>query len=196
MTRYEKAAAYIIDRLKNELAPSLRYHNISHVMDVFEAAERIGIAENISSEQLELLRLAALYHDAGFMVQSENHEEISCDIVREFLPSAGYQDSEIDAICGMIMATRIPQSPSNHLERIMCDADLDYLGRDDFFTTGKKVFDELIQSGVINNESEWNHLQISFLSSHNYFTDTAIKLRKQRKAENLEMVKQMVEQEK
>lgn len=89
----------------------------------------------------------------------------------------------------MIMATKVPQQPQNHLEEILCDADLDYLGREDFFTIGNKLFAELSVYGILSTEDEWNELQARFLEAHHYFTKTAIKLRKKKKDKHLKLVK-------
>ena len=37
-----------------------------------------------------------------------------------------------DLFSQLILATKVPQKPKNKLEKIICDADLDYLGREDF----------------------------------------------------------------
>ena len=79
------------------------------------------------------------------------------------------------------MATRVPQQPHNHLEQILCDADLDYLGREDFLEIGSKLFLELQVYGIINDEKEWDRLQVRFLEQHHYFTQTAISTRKEKK---------------
>jgi hypothetical protein len=89
----------------------------------------------------------------------------------------------------MIMATRIPQTPHNLLEEIIADADLDYLGRDDFWTIGNKLFTELQMYSIIQTEDEWNRLQIKFLEQHHYFTRTAIETRKQKKDEYMAILK-------
>lgn len=89
----------------------------------------------------------------------------------------------------MIAATEIPQSPKNHLEEIICDADLDYLGRDDFFIIGDRLYAELMTLGIVKNETEWNKLQVKFMESHHYYTTTAQKLRAKKKEKNLQLVK-------
>jgi hypothetical protein len=94
----------------------------------------------------------------------------------------------------MIMATKIPQTPNNHLEQILADADLDYLGRDDFFTIGNKLYDELAMFGIITNERDWNLLQERFLESHNYHTATAISSRNAKKQQNLDIIKSKLAQ--
>lgn len=130
---------------------------------------------------MKQLLSAALFHDSGFLVQSKGHEKISCDFARQYLPEFGYSEEQINKICGMIMATKIPQSPTNKLEEILAEADLDYLGRDDFFIIGNKLFNELSFYGIINSEEEWNKIQERFLENHHYFTDTAITLRRNTK---------------
>ena len=116
----------------------------------------------------------------------------TADIAAEYLPDFGYTPEQIEKIRGMIMATKIPQSPKNHLEEIICDADLDYLGRDDFFAIGDKLFAELNMYGIIDSENDWNKLQVTFLEKHNYFTKSAIKNRKAKKEEHLQLIKSKI----
>ncbi|WP_143884398.1 HD domain-containing protein [Chryseobacterium binzhouense] len=186
---YEKIKKVILQKLKENLPEHLSYHSVLHVKDVIDAVQKIAVSEGISGEEMVLLKTAALFHDTGFLYGAKDHEEKSCDIAKEYLPDYGYSDSQIQKINGMIMATKIPQSPNNHLEQIMADADLDYLGREDFFTIGDKLFEELTMFGIVNSERDWNLLQEKFLESHHFFTETAIKTRNQKKQENLDIIK-------
>ncbi|MDB4922001.1 HD domain-containing protein [Mucilaginibacter sp.] len=190
--QFEQAGNYILNRLNNELPDHLTYHNADHTKDVYQAAKRIGETEGITGDELKLLLTAAYYHDSGFLIMAEGHEEESCHIAREALPGYGYTIDEIEKICGMIMATRLPQSPTNHLEQILADADLENLGRDDFFTVSHKLFLENLFSGKVENENEWNLQQIEFIEKHQYFTKTAINLRQAKKDANLGRIKAQV----
>lgn len=192
--QFAQATKFILHKLKNELPKQLSYHSVEHVEDVYNSCKEIGLKEHISPYDMKLLLTAALYHDAGFLRGPEAHEEESCRIAQEQLPDFGYTTEEIDRICGLIMATRIPQSPQNHLEEILADADLDYLGRDDFFTIGDKLFNELRAFGVLSSETEWNRVQVKFLENHHYFTQTAINLRQKQKMEHLAQVKKKLRQ--
>jgi uncharacterized protein len=194
--QFKSAGEFIIQKLRNELSPQLSYHSVAHVLDVYAAAEKIGAAEKISAEEMELLLTAAWYHDSGFLKGAKDHEEESCQIARAVLPAFDYQPKEIEQICGMIMATKIPQSPQNHLEEILADADLDYLGRDDFFTIGAQLFVELTNFGAIKTVQEWNELQVRFLESHHYFTKTALQLRQTKKEKHLQAIKAKVKDQK
>lgn len=170
---FSAAEAFILNKLKTELPGNLYYHSYHHVMDVLNASIQYAQMEKISAYDLVLLKTAVLFHDSGFTIQSKDHEELGCKIVKESLPNFGYSPAEIESICGMIMATKIPQSPNNLLEQIICDADLDYLGRDDFWEIGYNLYKELEIYGILTDEKEWNKLQLRFLSSHQYFTQSA-----------------------
>lgn len=179
----------VMEQLRKELPPHVVYHSTEHVRDVICAVQEIAGAEGIQGEELTLLKTAALLHDTGFLFSAEHHEERSCELAAEYLPHYGYSGAAIGKIKGMILATRIPQRPQTRLEKILADADLDYLGRDDFFTVGNRLFRELLHSGVVKNENEWNALQEKFLEAHTYFTETSKKNRAEKKAENLLAIK-------
>lgn len=192
---FENAKAFILSKLKTELAPNLYYHSYNHVKDVHKAARMLAIEEGIpeDSEEFTLLETAVLFHDSGFIVAAKNHEQLGCDIVKKELPAFGYSAMQIEKICGMIMATKIPQTPTNLLERIICDADLDYLGRDDFFEIGNHLFNELVVYGILEDEKTWNRIQVTFLGKHDYFTDTAKRLRSHKKNQHLHYLTKLVE---
>lgn len=108
------------------------------------------------------------------------------------MPDYGYTADEIAKICGMIMATRIPQTPHNLLEQIIADADLDYLGRPDFFDIGEELYVELKHMGIVNNAAEWNRFQIQFLEKHRCFTNFSQKLRKETKKEHIRLLQTLL----
>ena len=186
---FESIKQRIITRLTRELNPGLLYHNIAHTLDVLEQAVSLASAEGIRSKQdLLLLKTAAVYHDSGFLFQYKNHEEKSCEIAAADL-SALFDKKEMDRICGMIMATKIPQTPHNLGEQILCDADLDYLGRDDFLPISENLHREFIRFGIIPEQADWDQIQISFFESHHYFTATALARRQKKKSEHLQFLK-------
>lgn len=176
---------FILELLERDLAPDLSYHTLEHTLDVYNMAKFYAEKEKISAADTKLLLIATLYHDCGYLYQRENHESISCDVLRATLPGFDYSNEDIETMCGIIMATKLPQEPHTLLEQIICDADLDYLGRDDFFKIGDGLYHELTAANIIANETEWNRLQIDFLQKHQYFTATAKALRNDRKQEHL-----------
>ncbi len=186
----EELGKFFLRKLKDGQPGQLPYHNVAHTVDVYMATEHISRREGVVGHDLDLLLTAALFHDSGFLVGPIEHEQESCRIAREILPDFEYKPDEIDIICDMIMATRIPQSPKNDLEKILADADLDYLGRPDFLKVSKRLYDENIHFGFVKNEQEWDEMQISFLQSHKFFTKSSIKLREPIKYVNLLQVKE------
>lgn len=194
MKKYSLEEKAILKQLEGGLSPNLHYHGLHHTKDVLDAALRIAASEHLSEEQIRLLRIAVLYHDSGFIISSKNHEAHGCEIVKGNLPAFGYSPSEIDTICGMIMATKIPQSPHNLLEKIICDADLDYLGREDFNRISHSLFEEMNVYGQIPGEREWYLLQKKFLESHHYFTKFGKTNREPLKQKHLKQINDVLSQ--
>lgn len=190
--QFDKATDFILKKLDRELPKHLYYHCIAHTEDVYASAKMLAKMEQVNAYQTELVLTAACYHDSGFLNSIIGHEEVSCIIASQNLRLFKYTKAEIELICGMIRATRIPQNPKNHLEQILADADLDYLGRNDFFTISHKLFRELIHTGIINDDAEWNEVQLNFIESHQYFTKSASILREDKKQSNLEKVKALL----
>ncbi len=185
----------ILDKLERELPPYLYYHNYKHTIDVINQAELIGMGEGVSEEEILLLKTAALFHDAGHIISYENHEYYGCQMAKEYLPKFNYTPEQIKKICELILATKLPPKPKNLLEKIMCDADLDYLGREDFIPVSNTLFEELKAQGKINSLNEWNKLQVKFLTGHQYFTETANKLREVNKEKQIERIKKLIKWE-
>ncbi len=189
--RYYHLKTAILNKLEAELPKQFYYHSFSHTIDMHDSAARIAEFENIEEDDKEIILVAALFHDAGFIIDRENHEMHSCVIAKELLPQFDYSSSEIDAVCNLIMATQMPVKPKNKLEEIICDADLDYLGRDDFKVIGDLLYRELSESGGVKGDEEWNQLQIHFLTNHRYYTKHSQTHRESVKQENLKRLMEL-----
>lgn len=189
---HRAAKAFILAKLKAELPPTRTYHSLEHTLDVYASVIDIGEREGVAGLDMILLTTAALFHDAGFIHVDLEHEAESCRITRQHLPQWGFSADQVARICDMIMATRIPQAPHDKLSRILCDADLDYLGRGDFFSIGHTLFEELRAYKVLTTEHEWNVIQDRFLSRHHYHTGTNRALREPRKQQHLAEIRRML----
>lgn len=183
----------ILDKLEKELPEYLYYHNYKHTIDVVNQAELIGYGEGVSDEEILLLKTAALFHDAGHIISYQNHEYYGCQIAKELLPQYNYTDKQIERITELIMATELPPNPQNTLERIMCDSDLDYLGRIDFIPVSNTLYDELKAQNKMGALNDWNKIQVKFLTSHQYYTNTANKLREVNKEKQIDRIKNTIE---
>jgi class 3 adenylate cyclase/predicted metal-dependent HD superfamily phosphohydrolase len=193
---YYKAERHIMKILQKGLSDKLYYHSIGHTKDVVKAVERIALLEGVTDEGLFLLKSAATFHDAGFVEQYEQNEPIGVRYAEDILPKYGYTEQHIETIRELIYVTQIPHKPKNNLEEIICDADLDYLGRDDFHEIADRLRLELREFGKLNSDRAWDQIQVDFLLSHTYFTETAIKSRNDKKLKNLEEIKERLKQNK
>jgi len=182
----------ILDRLEKELPSFLYYHNVKHTIDVINQAELIGYGEGVDDEAILLLKTAALFHDAGHIIGYDNHEFYGTQLAKEYLPQFQYNQQQIDRICDLIMSTQIPPNPNDLLEKIMCDADLDYLGRSDFIPVSNTLYEELKDQDKIGDLNQWNQMQLKFISGHQYFTQTALNLREVNKQKQIERIKSLI----
>jgi uncharacterized protein len=179
-------------KLREELNASLLYHGVHHTEEVIEVCEIRSKEEGFSDDDRCLLLVAALFHDSGFLIESKNHELHSCDLARKQLPEFGYSQEEIDYICRLIMTTRIPQSPFDKLSRILCDADLYYLGTSRYKVVSKNLRDELEISHGKMTEFAWLELQLDFLKSHQFHTEWAQKYLESKKQDRiLELIQEL-----
>lgn len=170
---YAGVERHLMARLKQELPDVLPYHGPHHTLAVVEAAERIARDEGVAGEELTLVKTAALFHDSGFLFQYANNETAGCRLAAETLPGFGYSPEQIALVQGMIAATALPQRPATPLERIVCDADLDYLGGDDYFAVAATLRRELALHGQELSDEAWATLQRRFLAQHQFHTASA-----------------------
>jgi uncharacterized protein len=162
---------FVINMLKDKLPANYYYHNYEHTLYVQEKAIEIGTQEGCTKKEIELLSAASLWHDTGYINIYTGHEEASCLLAKKKLPHYGFSEKDIAKIIGMIMATKILQTPKNKLEEILADADLEYLGTTDVAIKAHLLFRELQSLTPSLNEATWNKMQITFLETHHYFTN-------------------------
>ncbi len=187
--RYNDLEELVLSQLKNELPTSFKYHNIKHTIDVCTQVEVLGRAEGLNSKELLLVKTAALLHDTGYMISSVKHEIQSVRIAKEILPKYGYTKSEIEAINQLIMVTEKNSQPKLLMEKIIKDADLDYLGRADFIPLSEKLWEEVCAFNGKLSQKDWNRKQYEFISKHVYYTTTAKNLRQVNKEIQLKKIK-------
>lgn len=189
--KHNEAIDHILKFMQQELPDRLRYHSLEHTLGVIRSSEYIAKKHKLPSEDLNLLLTAAAYHDSGFTQSYKNHEAIGCEIVLETLPKFDYNPEQIALIQKMILATKIPQSPSSLPEKILCDADLDYLGGGKYGEISESLYDEFGLNGLDISEANWLDMQINFLESHHYWTDFALSVLKPKKQNVLNNLKSL-----
>jgi len=191
---FKAARVYALDILETQLSANLYYHSAAHTRDdVVPAAIWLARQENISEAETFLLLTAAWYHDVGYVTGVDDHETRSKRLAAQVLPRFSYTPKQITTIHRLIEATRVPQQPQTHLEEIIADADLDSLGREDFFETSYLLYVEMLSLGHRITPLEWAERQLNFLQTHTYFTTTAKTKREPVKQENINVLVQLLE---
>jgi uncharacterized protein len=191
---FEGAWRYALSRLEHELAPELVYHSLGHTRDdVVPAADRLAAQERVDGDGLRVLLTGAYFHDVGFVEQRQDHELAGVRIAQAVLPGFGFSPEQIQAVQGLLLATRLPQSPHNLFEAILTDADLDVLGREDYWTRNLDLRREWAAYGEHSTDRQWYESQLNFLESHHYFTDAARRLRGPVKQKNIERLRALLE---
>lgn len=182
--------AIVGEKYKKEQPKEISYHGFHHVLAVLKSCNEHIDRLKINEKDAHLLRIAALLHDVGILSSYENHETQGIKFVTKELPKWGYGSKDIDKITEMIKSTKLPQEPKNLLEQILCDADLDYLGKNKFYEIGATLYKEFMAYNVVKNEEEWDRLQIKFLERHTYHTDFARRYRQPEKQKRIYEIKE------
>ena len=190
ISAYPEVCHKILDDLSGKLPAHLTYHCLGHTIDVANVCNRYIEYYMVADSVARLIRIAAVAHDYGYIFAPQGHEERSITEVRPML--TGYSDREISLIEGMIRATKVPQKPQNLYEEILADADLDYLGREDYPQLSGSLYEEFLHFGVVANDAQWLEVQIKFLESHHFHTDWAKRHRSEPKQQVLLRLKQQV----
>jgi uncharacterized membrane-anchored protein YitT (DUF2179 family)/predicted metal-dependent HD superfamily phosphohydrolase len=183
---YQVCYEIMMQKLTNELPKYLTYHNASHTQFVIETSLHLADCEGITnSDEVTILKTAALFHDSGFLISSQDHETHSCALANQYLADSGYTKNQIQRICQMIMATKLPQSPFDPLSNILCDADLNYLGTKDYHRIARNLEAEYRHDKKIGETDNWVKMQIQFLETHQYHTTSARRLYQDQKQSSL-----------
>ncbi|MBO6605747.1 Pycsar system effector family protein [Psychroserpens sp.] len=186
-TVIQEAEKFVIALLNEKLSNTITYHNLPHTQRVVEKTKEITEATNIAEKEAQLLELAAWFHDTGFTVNSEKHEQESVKICKSFLTSHNVPQEDIDVVCNLILATIMEHEPTNEYEKIIRDADASHLGSKDY----RDVSELLRKEWELNcdrrlTEAEWLETNITFLTqNHHFYTDYALATWESRKGKNL-----------
>ncbi|GEM_PF-574142 len=187
--RYLALKAKITSLFKKHLSDELTYHNLAHTLDVISSLEKNSSFYTLTKESKELLRIAALMHDSGFIYSFENHENESMKIATELMQDEFSQD-EISAVCKLIQVTKKDEIPSTLEEKLMLDSDLDYLGRTDFDDISDRLFSEWVNLKIIESDKQlFDQIQIDFMEKHTYYSAWSRKNREPLKLAHLKKIK-------
>jgi predicted metal-dependent HD superfamily phosphohydrolase len=191
-TRYEKIKALWLEKLQRELPSYLLYHSPDHTQNVINACSYLAVKEGVNDKDKEILLLAALFHDSGYLTRYANNEEVGVQLSQAVLPHYGISTKATDQIAALILATKPNVQPVGILEEIIQDADLNYLGRPDYDARSQNLRSELHVTGQVYTDVEWLQIQYEFLSNFEYRTASAIRLVGSGLKKNRRIIEQML----
>ena len=172
----ESAELYVVSYLKHNLPSGTIYHSITHTQDVVDAVNTLATEESMSDEDKESVLLAAWFHDIGYATGGEGHEERGVTEVVNFLEDHHYAANKIKIVVNCIRATKMPQSPKNKLEQIICDADLFHVATTSYELNSKLLRAEWeLLEGKTMTDVEWYQCNSEFLRTHKFYTDFAFR---------------------
>ncbi|MEI8134288.1 MAG: HD domain-containing protein [bacterium] len=181
-----KVSEYVEQLFERSLPDHLPYHTIEHTRTVARTAAKIAKGMKLGEAGIEVVTLAAWFHDVGYIEKYKGHEDVSITYAHKFLKQENYPDEYISFVVGCIRATKIPQTPQNILEEVVADADLAGFGRKSFFARSEELHQEWKESlGTSYTEEEWMQQSLELLSAHRYFTPYAREKYSDRKAKNI-----------
>ena len=188
--RLKIVAQYIRELFRDELPGVIKFHDANHTLHpergVVAVANKIAISENISEHDRELLIAAAYFHDTGYIREYDKNEPIAARMAGRILKLIGYKPSEIEKIQKMILSTDPEREPKTHVEKILCDADLDNLGREDFFKLDGKLREGRRARGLdVSDDLKWYRGTLEVIKNHQYYTESQKKLREKGKQKNI-----------
>ena len=166
----EKVKEYVAGFIGDNFTEKICYHNIDHTLGVVEACEIIGKNCNLSDTELEIVIIAAWFHDTGYYLGCQNHEEESAKIARRYLLQENRNKDYIETVENCILATEIPQNPKTILEKVICDADLYHLSSEQFFKKTDLLLQEINLQKRVFTTLDWLHTTNEFMENHKYHT--------------------------
>jgi predicted metal-dependent HD superfamily phosphohydrolase len=187
----EAVRSYVIAFLSENLSDQLLFHNVRHTYDVVEAVHEIGLQCGLSLEDMNVLQIAAWFHDCGYANVYLGHEEESKKIAKHFLENEGCEKMMIESVLNCIESTKYPQNPSSLVEKVMCDADMYHLTRPNYPDYEKALRQEFEKYlGLVYTDEEWRIKNCSFLTCHFYFTEYGQKILTKFKEVNIRLINQ------
>ncbi|MFZ5554254.1 MAG: adenylate/guanylate cyclase domain-containing protein [Bacteroidota bacterium] len=187
--QFEILKEQVLSALRNELSDDLYYHGVHHTIDVMNAVKINGREENVPADEQLLLDTAALLHDTGYIHRYEQNEILAVKYAQKILPPFGFSTGQVKIICGIINTTKTKAVPKTLLQKIMNDADYDYLGREDYPEIAETLYKELKVRKKHLTSRDWLLMQIKFLEHHRYYTTWAITHRSPVKTKHLERLR-------
>ncbi|WP_190160782.1 HD domain-containing protein [Streptomyces litmocidini] len=117
-------APYGRNLLSRWAEPQRRYHTVTHLRAVLDRIDELADQGGEGGE-LELVRLAAWFHDAVYRPDRSENEERSAALAEKALTEAGLTPREVTEVARLVrLTTTHDPAPGDLNGETLCDADL------------------------------------------------------------------------
>lgn len=189
----KSAQEFVFNLLREKLKPEFVYHNYKHTLQTAKVCKELAGAYNLTSRDFEILQLAAIFHDTGYIETYQGHEEVSARIMKDFLKN-DYPQEDINKIEELILSTKAGTKPSGTLQEILHDADYVNIGKKRFAERAELLrieWERLLNKNV--SDLEWAEEQLDFLISKSFVTEEAIVNYENVREENIRKQREKIE---
>lgn len=188
-----EAGIFVTNLLQQKTPEKYSYHTLEHTKNVVENAVLIGTSEGLSEEEMDVLRIAAWFHDTGYVKTYQGHEAESAKIADNFLIHQNVDTEFRTKVSVCILATTYPQNAVCLTDKVLCDADLMHLGQENYFELAAKLFQEQKNAGIRKmSKAEFEKESVKLFEEHSFYTDYCKNTLDETKAKNLELIKERI----
>lgn len=170
----KKAEIFVNQLFETKLSTVNFYHNIDHTRRVVDQIAQLAKWEGCSEHETKILKLAAWFHDTGFIEEDSGHEEIGARIARDFLETQQFSENDIELVTSLILVSGKNAIPKTKLEKLMKDADCGHVASDFYFEVSELLRKEnTIKLRTSYTDLEWLEGNKDFFENHKFYTDSA-----------------------
>ena len=176
--------------LEAHLDKRYTYHNAAHTLNVCNAVKLFAENLCLPPETYCSLRIAAIFHDFGYLEQSFDNEKLALPYLEEFGRKFDIDKKFLLHANDLILETVFPYTPLTPAGSLLCDADIEYIGRECFFEYAGLFREELAGDGIVYTDEQWWSLETDFLQENKFFTPICRSLRNVGRLSNLRIAQE------
>ncbi|WP_313111352.1 Pycsar system effector family protein [Aequorivita sediminis] len=170
----EKAEQFVSHLFETRLSAVNFYHDIHHTRRVVDDISQLAEWEGCSEEEIKILKLAAWFHDTGFVEVDKGHEQVSVKIVQEFLSANQVSKDVIDLVTDLILVSIKDLKPKTKLQKLIKDADCSHVAAENYFEVSNLLRKEnALKLDTSFTDLEWLEGNKEFFEWHKFYSDSA-----------------------
>ena len=163
---------YISALLGQKLAANFIYHNFSHALRIKKYADTIGKQTGLTADEMNILRICALFHGAGYVNSYEQYNEESMLIASAYLAGQGLDQQTTGHVSDIIRALKQPQDPKDKIAEVLCDADMMYIATENAIEQIDLLYEETAMlKPNFKKRLAFEKQCIHSFTTHTYFTE-------------------------